>query len=268
MRDILNGVWMMSEADANAMLPFVNQFLQGKEVKLDTFISSEHPYGYNSNETPSAAKVVIIPIKNTILKYDYCGNVGMLTIDALLKELYNDPKIGAIILDIDSGGGEASYMHNISETLQSFKGVKPTLTYYSGLCASAAYYLGCQTDRIYASSPTDRVGSIGTMITLQRANPDFKDSPYIIESIYASKSTAKNIAFEEALKGNPEPIKTKLLDPFNEQFIADVLTARPMINKDVFDGRDVMSNEAIQLGLIDGIKSLELVIEEAFSLIK
>lgn len=259
---------MLSETEANSMLPIVNRYLRGESVDLSIFVSKEVVYGFKSDDKTNPKSVAVIPIKNVIVKYDYCGNMGMLSFENILKQFLNDSTIGAVVLDMDSGGGEASYMHNVAQTLQSFRAAKPILGYFSGVCGSACYYIGSQTTKLYASSPTDLVGSIGTMVNLKRPNPENKTAEYITESIYATKSTAKNQEFEQALKGNPETLIKNLLDPFNEQFMNDVLIGRPAINKDALDGRAINSSKAIDLYMIDGIKNFESVIEEAFSLIQ
>lgn len=269
MREILNGVWMLPENEAQNMFPLINRFLQGETIDFKQMVHAESPYGYsNPNEATTGKRVVVLPIKGTILKYDYCGDMGMISLDHYLKEIISDNSVGAVVLDMDSGGGEASYMHNVAETLQRLRAEKPVLGYYSGLCASACYYIGSQCTKLYASSPVDRVGSVGTMITVFRRNPEFKDFEYVVDNVYANKSTEKNIEFEEALQGKYDAIRTRLLDPINEQFIKDVNIGRNTIDESVFTGKIMMSDEAIKLNVIDGVKSLEDVIQEAFSLIK
>ena len=272
MRDILAGAWMMEESYAHALLPLANQFLSGKSVDFSSLVVSERPYGLKQSDTSTqnndSKGVVVVPIKGMILKYNYCGEMGMMQFEKLLQELKNDDEVGAIVLDMDTGGGEASYMTHVAQALREFRAEKPILTYFSGCCASAGYYIASNTTEIYASTKNDCVGSIGTMITLRRPNPENKTSEYIIESIYATKSTAKNLEFEQALKGNSKPITENLLDPFNEEFHAHVMEGRPPLNQDCFDGRTLLASQAIEMGMIDGIMRLNQVIERAFTLIQ
>ena len=258
---------MITESEASAMLPVVERFLAGEKVDFSLFTSTEQAYGIKANANQTKG-VAVVPIKGMITKYDYCGSMGMVSMDRLLKSLANDPTVGAVVLDMDSGGGEASYMSNVAATIRQLREVKPVLGYYSGLCASACFYLGSQTDKLYASSNTDIVGSVGTMIRVVRPNPKAAEQNYIAESVYATKSTEKNQEFEEAFKGNYKLLIENLLDPLNEQFHQDVIKGRPNIDQSILTGKVLTSSKAIGSNMIDGIQSFEAVIEEAYSLIK
>lgn len=57
------------------------------------------------------------------------------------------------------------------------------------------------------------------------------------------------------------------LDPYNEAFHKNVLTGRPDLDHSVLNGKTYNSTKAIALGLIDGIKSFEEVIQYTLDLI-
>lgn len=267
LRDIVSSVWMLSESEAQTMLPIINQLIAGGNVDLSGYSISNQAYGYTNPEKPESKRVVVIPVIGTIMKYDYCGDMGMISFERILDDLRMDDSIGAVVLDIDSGGGQATYLDHVATAMRALRDTKPVLTHFSSICASAAYYIASQSTKIYASSPTDRVGSAGTMFGLRKPNENTRGE-YVLESIYATKSTAKNHAYEEALKGNTDPIQKDLLDPINEAFHNDLQLGRPQLDQSVLDGRDVMASEGIKLGLIDGIKRLDKVISEAFTLIQ
>jgi protease-4 len=264
--DILKGVWMVSETEAVALQPVITSFLNGNNVDLSIYTTKQRIHGYKSAGGSQEQRVVVIEIYGMILKYDYCGDMGMKSFESILNQLKSDPTVGAVVLDIDSGGGEATHMPHVAEAMRQLRNEKPVLVHFSGVCASAAYYIASQATKIYASAPTDRVGSIGTMWGFHKPNENSR-AEYQLVSVYATKSTDKNGAYRAALDGDTEPIKEKLLDPFNKQFHQDILLGRPQVDESVFGGADVMADEGIKLNLIDGIKRLEDVIEEAFNLI-
>jgi protease-4 len=272
MRDILSGVWMISEQEANALMPVVNRMIQGENVDFSPFVVKESAYGLRSESSDDKASekkgVFVIPVKGIITKYDACWEMGMVTFERYLKEAKMDENIGAVVLDMDTGGGEASYMIHVAKAMQELRAEKPILTYFSGYCASAGYYIASQSTKIYASDDNDIVGSIGTMARIIRPNPENKTADFIIESIYATKSTMKNHDFEEAWKGNHKPFKENQLDPLNEQFHEMVKIGRPQLSEEAFTGVSMISSKAIEMNFIDGIKSFDEVISEAFSLIK
>ena len=97
----------------------------------------------------------------------WCFSSKQLQQDILDAE--NNPNISAHILHINSPGGEAWYMDRLSETLREAK--KPIVAIYEEYCASAAYYIGCHGQKLYATTAQDFVGCIGTMCSFWDFEP-------------------------------------------------------------------------------------------------
>lgn len=263
-RDILSSVWMLSPESAASLLPVVNGFLKGHSTDFKSFTVKSEAYGYQ-NPTQEQ-RVVVIPVKGVIMKYDYCWDMGMITFERILNQAWQDPEVGAIVLDVDSGGGQATYMDHVAGLLRQIREDKPVLTHISGVCASAAYYFAAQSTKIYASSKLDYVGSIGTMCSLWKPNEN-STSDYVMLDFYATKSTEKNKDYQDAIDGKPQALIASL-DKYNEEFHANVRAGRPNLDESCYTGICVLADEAEKLGMIDGIKRLDDVVAEAFSLIK
>src|SRR4029077_16521397 len=84
---------------------------------------------------------------------------GETLIDALAAAR-NDPRVGAIILRIDSPGGSALASELISREVFATRGVKPILCSLSNLAASGGYFVAAGCDMIFAE-PMTITGSIG-----------------------------------------------------------------------------------------------------------
>jgi len=261
LHSILRGTWAIDESYALSLAPIVERILAGETVDL-THVSSKSS---TTHAADAGGKTAIVSITGVIMKHDNCGDMGMKSFVSLLQVLDQDPTIHSVILDLDSGGGEASYMPNVAIAIQNFS--KPIVSYYSGTCASACYYIASQTDKIFASVSTDLVGSIGTLSSFRAANPSV-EQPMVTHIINATKSTEKNLEFTEALKGKYELMRTSILDPINEVFHSAVLGARPDVDKSVFTGKIMTSDKALALGLIDGIQSMAETIQYVQSNIK
>ncbi len=85
---------------------------------------------------------------------------GSETLVAAISAARADPKIGAIILRIDSPGGSALASELISREVFATRGVKPILCSMSDLAASGGYFVAAGCDVIYAE-PMTITGSIG-----------------------------------------------------------------------------------------------------------
>lgn len=72
----------------------------------------------------------------------------------------NDPRVGAIILRIDSPGGSALASELVSREVFETRGVKPIICSFGDLAASGGYFIAAGCDTIFAE-PMTITGSIG-----------------------------------------------------------------------------------------------------------
>lgn len=184
-----------------------------------------------------------------------------------LRAAETNPKIIAHLLHINSGGGEAWYLDVAAAQVKALK--KPCIAVIEDVGASAAYYLAAYAKKIYAITGFDIVGSIGTMTSFLDVIPYFEKmgAKYIEE--YATQSTRKNKKYNDLRQGKPEQFKKEVLDPLAQQFIDTVKDARPAIpdnDRGVFQGETFFTQAAADLGLIDGRKTPEEIIQEIYSL--
>lgn len=252
LRDILSSRWAIQEDAAVKLMPLVSNIITGSQSAVQATVEAAYPMVMevqdDTHDASIIGKVAVIPVKGVITKYDNCGTLGLQSIEQYLQYFDNQPSITGVVLDMDTPGGEASYLPNIAETIASMK--KPVVSFYSGVCASAGYYIASQTDEIYASTETDVVGSIGTMVQFVTPHPDNKD--LVLHSVYATKSTRKNEAFRSAMEGKYDLIRSQMLDPLNEVFHKTVLSSRPGIDKEALSGAVYNTQKAIDMKLIDG----------------
>ena len=177
----------------------------------------------------------------------------MLDMNELISAYAQDPNCIGMVMDIDSGGGQASYLPYLSQTIRDFKATgKPIIAYYNGLCCSAAYYVASQATEIYASTPMDIVGSIGTVLSTSinnEANSDYREV-----MIYANASTRKHGWYRDLLSGvDANEIAKSELDPLNDLFLQAVQSGRDgKVSAEALTGETFTTQKAIELGLIDG----------------
>lgn len=281
LKSILSHPWAITPSHAEAYYPAVMNLFKGIDPQKHHANETQTIYATIltagagksskasfSNNTPSANNqvVAVIPVKDVIVKYSVdCGPVGTETIASWIAQADQNPKVAAIVLDFDSGGGDGMAMPFISKVIRDTS--KPIIAYCgNGITASAAYGIASNCDEIYATFNTDEIGSIGTYITIADFKGYYEKQGLKVHEIYASKSTDKNKPFMDALDGNYDNLRKNVIDPFNEQFISMVQTNRPNVNKEVFTGKLYTAQDAIKMGLIDGFKTLDEVISRAFEL--
>lgn len=182
-----------------------------------------------------------------------------------LKAAEENPAITAHLLHIDSPGGEVFYLHEAFEAVKAL--TKPCIALIDSCCASAAYWLACAADKIYASSIFSTVGSIGVMSTFYDDSEAMKKYGLKEIEVYSSYSDLKNKIYKDVLDGKVEEFIKTRLDPLAEQFINDVKSVRT-INDDseALRGKIYYAMNALPEGLIDGRSTFDEVVAELKSL--
>ena len=208
--------------------------------------------------------VSIISLTGTVLKHDgACGAKGTRTIAARFREADADPSVVGHILVVESGGGLASAVPEMADTLSSL--TKPVVAWVDGLCGSAAYYIASYCKQIIASHKEDQVGCIGVMVGLNGYKEFHEDSSGLVTArIYSSLSNEKNRDYEEALKGNFNLIRESL-DPMAQQFHEDVKNNRPSVKQEHLQGRTYRAEQVLG-SLVDSIGPLDSAVDAVLAL--
>lgn len=223
------------------------------------------PWQLDNKETFEG--IGLININGPITRTGGASSYGMAQLSVMMREMAVDNRIKSFIVLADSGGGAASAVEIMAETISEVNKTKPVygVVEKGGIAASACYGILSACRKIYAESPMSIVGSAGTMIQFEgrAANSESPDGKKY-KRIYASKSTQKNIEIEEALNNdNYKLIINNLLDPMNENFLNLIETNRPALKNTDFDNGKTLFAKAAVGTFIDGIKSFAEVVEIA-----
>ncbi len=84
------------------------------------------------------------------------------TLSKYLKKIAESNEIGAIILRVDSPGGDGMASDIVAEVIRKFKGKKPIIVSQGAVAASGGYWLSMDADTILAA-PMTITGSIGVI---------------------------------------------------------------------------------------------------------
>jgi ClpP class serine protease len=278
--EIFSADWMMERQAAKSYLPMLMNILDGTmvtefeeiEPKTKTFsfsaaTNSYTVYGPNTagqllNDPTVENATVIIPIQDVITKNDSWCSYGSMTWASVIATLSASEKISTIIMDTDSPGGSVAGTQTFADAIKASS--KKTIAYINeGMAASAAYWLASSCDEIYVAKKTDAVGSIGVYVTMADMKKYWEGKGLVIKEIYSRHSPEKNKIYQDALDGDEEALKDRL-DYIAELFINHVKENRTidMSVADPFKGAMYFAEEALAIGLIDGIKSLDAILAE------
>lgn len=116
-------------------------------------------------DSPVTPDVLVIPVHGSLVKRSSwmdadSGLCSYASIERQMRAAMDDPSCTGVVLDIDSGGGEAAGMFDLSDVIYSMRGQKPIVSIANDAAFSAAYCLGSCADKMLVTS-VGGVGSIG-----------------------------------------------------------------------------------------------------------
>lgn len=217
----------------------------------------------------ASGNICVIPICGTIMKCDWCGSPGTDTLSSWLKSAIASPQIDAIVLCINSGGGSVEGTGEFADLIKG--SAKAILAFCDGLMASAAYWIGCSAKEVWASHATAEFGSIGTAVCFMDDSEYLEKSGFKELYFNADSSPDKNQDVLKAIAGDATDLKTNIINPTNAIFTGVVKTNREGKLKlfgdgqyqEPLTGKVYLAEMAIEIGLIDGICTLDECIKKA-----
>lgn len=187
-----------------------------------------------------------------------------------LQELADNSQVKAVVLRINSGGGDAYASEQIWRAVKELNKKKPVVVSMGGMAASGAYYMSMGAQYIMAQ-PTTLTGSIGIFGAL----PDFSDlMTKKLGFKYDEVKTNRNSAYASAGISRPwsaEEITTmqNYVNRGYNLFRKRVAEGRKMSTEQVekiAQGRVWLGTDAKNIKLIDGFGGLSDAIDKAAEL--
>ncbi|HEV3098262.1 MAG TPA: signal peptide peptidase SppA [Candidatus Udaeobacter sp.] len=178
---------------------------------------------------------------------------------AALQQARDDSRVKAIVLEIDSPGGEVTASDAIYSALVKVRARKPVVVYMDSLAASGGYYVSCGGKFLMASDTTI-TGSIGVII--QTLNYE-----QLFNKIGLASVVFKSGKFKDMLNGARPitPEERELVQSFimktYDKFLGIVAKERNLpadgLRNTIADGRILSGKDAFEHKLIDGLGELE-----------
>ena len=183
-----------------------------------------------------------------------------------LKEAFENVKTKAVMIRLNSPGGSPVQAGIINDEIRRLKAEHKDIPVYavvSDLCASGGYYIAVAADKIYADKASI-VGSIGVRMD-NFGLVGLMEKLGVQRRLYTAG--ANKGMLDPFLPEKPEQVEhvQKMLDITHQQFINVVKQGRGNRLKetpDMFSGLFWTGEEAVKLGLIDGLANDNYVARE------
>lgn len=222
-------------------------------------------WGPRASSGPAAPHTAVIEIRGAIASG---ANASAQSIVGALRAAFEEPTAQAVVLLIDSPGGSPVQAGIINDEIRRLKALHDKKVYavVQETCASAAYYIAVAADEIYADKAS-LVGSIGVLmdgfgftglmdkIGVERRLMTAGDNKGFLDPF--SPSDPKQQAYVQGM-----------LDGIHDQFIGVVREGRGdrlKENPETFSGLVWNGQQALALGLVDGLANLDTVARDVIN---
>ncbi len=190
-------------------------------------------------------------------------------IEKLVDKLFSDKKAPAVALIINSPGGSPTQSSLIAEKIINLAKEKNKKVYafVEDVAASGGYWLACAADEIYLDL-NSIVGSIG-VISPGFGFVDLIKKIGVERRVYTSgKSKSFLDPFKEEKKEDIDRLKS-IQEQIHENFIEYVKSRRgskllSSSEDEIFSGLFWVGKKGVDLGLADGIGSINQIIREKY----
>lgn len=174
-----------------------------------------------------------------------------------------DPRARAILMDIESPGGEAVGAFEAASAIRAAAAKKPVTAIINGMAASAAYALASGATKI-VTTPTGIAGSIG-VVMMHADYSRFLDRKGITPTLIFAGAHKVDGNPLQPLPNNVRSDLQKEVDQFYEMFVQTVAAGRRGLSPDAIrstEARTFIGEDAVAAGLADSVSTFEEVMAE------
>ena len=182
-----------------------------------------------------------------------------------LKEAMEDNDVKAIVLRVNSPGGQATASESMTHAVMQAREKKPVIVSMGDLAASAGYEMSCMADVIVAQ-PMTITGSIGVFGTIPSVQKLMQKKLGLNADTVSTNSNSNGLTVFRPLSPTAMAMMTRNVEDFYKVFVGRVAEGRHMTYDEVHQiarGRVWTGADAIKIGLVDTLGGLDLALSIA-----
>lgn len=178
-----------------------------------------------------------------------------------------EPGIKGVILNVDSPGGSAGGVQELTDYIYSLRGSKPIVAVCNSMMASAAYWIACSCDEIVVA-PGGLAGNIGAYILHEDVSKAAEGAGLKYTFISAGKYKVEGNQFEPLTDEARGSLQASV-DSYYLDFVKAVARGRGDKPANVMngygEGRVLKDNEAVRANVADRVGTLDNTISRMIS---
>ena len=198
-------------------------------------------------------------------------SMGSETMVKLIKEAYSSDKVKAIVLRVNSPGGDGTASDIIwHEIEQAKKASKVVVTSMGDYAASGGYYISCNSDYIIAQ-PNTLTGSIGVFGMIPSFQRALKNKLGVTVDGVTTNKHSDAVRTMRPLNAEETAVFQEFIDGFYDVFTQRVADGRGMEQSavdEIGQGRVWAGADALEIGLVDALGNIDDAVAKAAELAK
>jgi protease-4 len=254
----------------------VNLVLAGSASTLST--ASRAPLRFEETtlvpapQRDESEKIVVIHIRGIIsgMRAGGYGDTAVDDIKLQLKQAAEDERVKAVVLHIDSPGGEVTASDTIYNAVRRFRDEqkKPVVVFMGSLAASGGYYVACGGSYLMATDTTF-TGSIGVIMQTLKYKQLF-EKVGLEQVVFKSGPLKDMLSGARDLTEEERDYVQKMIMQTYDKFVGIVAKERKLPEDELrngpADGRVISGKDALEAKLIDEIGEIEGAYKKAAEL--
>lgn len=215
-----------------------------------------------ANPTSLTSNIAVISVSGTLVRRAAAvdaasGLTSYSAISAQLAQAVRDPAVNAILLDIDSPGGEAGGAFDLADQIVAARQIKPIWAVANDDAFSAAYAIASAATRVYVTR-TGGVGSVGVIALHVDQSQRDAMSGLRYTAVYAG-DRKNDMSPHAPLSTDAAQALQAEVDRLYGLFVSTVAVNRNLSAQDVQDTEAGLyfAQDAIDAGLADVVGTLD-----------
>ncbi len=249
---IIGGIGQRFGIEDSNILPEMAQIADGERKEP----------GYSQIGSVAVVSIFGVLAHRGKFKADSSYILGYDVIGKQIQAAINDPEITAVMLEMDSPGGEVAGCFELAQQIREWTAIKPIKSAVSSLSASANYLLAAACDEIVITD-TGMAGSIGVVFRHVDVSKMAEKEGVKVTHIFAGAQKVDGNQFEPLSAEVKQRLQAEV-NSLHDKFISRVIAYRG-IDESVIRAQEAAvytGQDAIKAGLADRIATADQLLAD------
>lgn len=267
--DVLTSPWAIEPAKLREIQAIYSAHFRGEKIDIEAIEArlgrplANEQQDYEVRDGGVAVLTIAGVISNKANMFTrVSGGASAQLLQQQIDSMRADPTVRAVVLDIDSPGGNVLGIPALAESIRALAAEKPTVSCCTGTMASAAYWIGSASNAVYISGLTDYVGSIGVVATHEYDPRNASKQMTEITAGQYKRMGSENAPLSDAGKAYIQAQVDEIYRVFVEAVAQHRKVSAEQVLENMADGKMFIGQQAVNAGLVDGVSTVDAMVSK------